>query len=175
MLYHGILANTVNLYQLGLHFTQEPHKVTVLVLESQVLIALLILNQKKMESPLQNNQLQQPQHTAVNYRMIIQLRNLGKENHLLRCPVCFFKSVCNYLISNLAGITQFYLMYIRTHRNFGILPDVNPCFLLQAPFLMSDAVPEPHPTSYTDKWDTEHVKMPCSPSNLYPVNINVRN
>ncbi|XP_032792418.2 poly(ADP-ribose) glycohydrolase [Daphnia magna] len=56
------------------------------------------------------------------------------------------------------------------------LSDIKPgrdhTVLFNAPFLMSDAVPEPHPTSYTDKWDTEHVKMPCSPSNLYPVNIN---
>ena len=32
----------------------------------------------------------------------------------------------------------------------------------------------PYPSKYNDKWDAEHVKMPCSPSNLYPVN-NTRN
>nr|CAH0106658.1 unnamed protein product [Daphnia galeata] len=33
-------------------------------------------------------------------------------------------------------------------------------------------IPEPHPAKYNDKWDGEHVKMPCSPSNLYPINAN---
>ena len=35
-------------------------------------------------------------------------------------------------------------------------------------------IPEPHPARYSDKWDSEHVKMPCSPMNLYPINVNVR-
>ncbi|XP_071485165.1 poly(ADP-ribose) glycohydrolase-like [Diadema antillarum] len=29
--------------------------------------------------------------------------------------------------------------------------------------------PQPSPEEYDDRWDSEHVRMPCSPDNLYPV------
>lgn len=37
-----------------------------------------------------------------------------------------------------------------------------------------ERVPTPHPASYEDRWDAHHVKMPCSPSNIYPVTEEVR-
>lgn len=32
-----------------------------------------------------------------------------------------------------------------------------------------DTPPESYPRKYTDAWDTHHVRLPCSPQNVYPV------
>ena len=34
--------------------------------------------------------------------------------------------------------------------------------------------PTPHPYHYTDKWDSVHVRMPCSPQSEFPVNNKVQ-
>ncbi|XP_077115453.1 poly(ADP-ribose) glycohydrolase isoform X2 [Ranitomeya variabilis] len=35
--------------------------------------------------------------------------------------------------------------------------------------LQENVVPSPHPSTFTDVWDSIHVKMPCSSYNFYPV------
>lgn len=40
--------------------------------------------------------------------------------------------------------------------------------LFKTPYTVG-TIPVPHPPIYEDKWDSSHVKMPCSDSNLYPV------
>ncbi|XP_013781094.1 poly(ADP-ribose) glycohydrolase-like [Limulus polyphemus] len=37
------------------------------------------------------------------------------------------------------------------------------------PWIQPGVVPRPFPEKYRDKWDCNHVRMPCSPENLYPV------
>lgn len=37
------------------------------------------------------------------------------------------------------------------------------------PWIEPGVAPKPFPEKYRDKWDCNHVKMPCSPENLYPV------
>ncbi|XP_046631255.1 poly(ADP-ribose) glycohydrolase-like [Daphnia pulicaria] len=44
-------------------------------------------------------------------------------------------------------------------------------FKVSTPYALG-AIPEPYPANYSDRWDPEHVKMPCSPSNLYPISVN---
>ena len=39
--------------------------------------------------------------------------------------------------------------------------------------MIPNFIPEPYPLNYEDKWDPEHVKMPCSLNNLYPLSANV--
>lgn len=36
-----------------------------------------------------------------------------------------------------------------------------------------DVPPAAFPDDYQDKWDGDHVRMPCSPDNLYPVEDQV--
>ena len=49
-------------------------------------------------------------------------------------------------------------------------------YVIQVPIHSGNPMLLPHPSKYNDKWDAEHVKMPCSPNNLYPINTrNVSN
>ncbi|XP_022098068.1 poly(ADP-ribose) glycohydrolase-like isoform X2 [Acanthaster planci] len=41
--------------------------------------------------------------------------------------------------------------------------------VLFRPHIRSGAPPRPFPDAYRDTWDAHHVRMPCSPENLYPV------
>ncbi|XP_067673402.1 poly(ADP-ribose) glycohydrolase-like [Haliotis asinina] len=44
--------------------------------------------------------------------------------------------------------------------------------LIKLPYQFSDKdtqPPSPYPASFVDKWDQDHVRMPCSPQNEYPV------
>ena len=48
--------------------------------------------------------------------------------------------------------------------------------ILFKPHLMANRAPLPYPDRYKDKWDKWHVRMPCSPDNLYPTrNKKVQN
>lgn len=52
------------------------------------------------------------------------------------------------------------------------LPEMRPAqdhTILFRPAFRSDGPPSPIPDDYSDKWDSDHVRMPCSPENLYPV------
>jgi len=40
--------------------------------------------------------------------------------------------------------------------------------VLFRPHILSVACPRPYPDTYRDSWDKYHVRMPCSPENLYP-------
>ncbi len=41
------------------------------------------------------------------------------------------------------------------------------------PHVRAGDPPRPFPDHYQDKWDAYHVRMPCSPENLYPVEDKV--
>ncbi|XP_008288650.1 poly(ADP-ribose) glycohydrolase isoform X2 [Stegastes partitus] len=41
--------------------------------------------------------------------------------------------------------------------------------MIRTDLLQKGKVPVPHPTMFRDTWDDVHVKMPCSSSNLFPV------
>ncbi|XP_048248208.1 poly(ADP-ribose) glycohydrolase-like [Haliotis rufescens] len=44
--------------------------------------------------------------------------------------------------------------------------------LIKLPYIFSDkdtCPPSPYPAGFLDKWDQDHVRMPCSPQNEYPV------
>ncbi|CAK6956758.1 poly(ADP-ribose) glycohydrolase-like isoform X1 [Scomber scombrus] len=41
--------------------------------------------------------------------------------------------------------------------------------MIRTDLLQSDKVPAPYPYKFTDSWDDVHVKMPCSDSNLFPI------
>lgn len=43
----------------------------------------------------------------------------------------------------------------------------------QMDLLRNGKVPVPHPAVFEDTWDDVHVKMPCSSSNLFPVENEV--
>jgi hypothetical protein len=45
------------------------------------------------------------------------------------------------------------------------------CCILQLPIVPSGQPPKPHPHYLRDCWDSEHVRMPCSEHNLYPVKV----
>nr|XP_054773883.1 poly(ADP-ribose) glycohydrolase-like [Lytechinus pictus] len=53
-----------------------------------------------------------------------------------------------------------------------VLPEMRPSqdhtILFRTP-VKSGVVPTAFPSDYQDKWDGDHVRMPCSPENLYPV------
>ena len=40
---------------------------------------------------------------------------------------------------------------------------------LQIPHEFGKEVPQPKSDTYIDRWDQDHVRMPCSPENMYPV------
>ncbi|XP_022315138.2 poly(ADP-ribose) glycohydrolase-like [Crassostrea virginica] len=47
--------------------------------------------------------------------------------------------------------------------------------LFKVPYAYSpEHPPTPHPYHYTDKWDSVHVRMPCSPQSEFPVNNKIR-
>ena len=43
----------------------------------------------------------------------------------------------------------------------------------QTDLLQNGKVPVPYPAKFKDTWDDVHVKMPCSRSNLFPVEDEV--
>jgi hypothetical protein len=45
------------------------------------------------------------------------------------------------------------------------------CCILQLPFVPCGQPPKPHPQNLKDRWDSEHVRMPCSENSLYPVEV----
>lgn len=47
------------------------------------------------------------------------------------------------------------------------------CSFRQTDLLQSGKVPVPYPGMFKDAWDDVHVKMPCSSSNLFPVEDEV--
>ncbi|XP_072050135.1 uncharacterized protein [Amphiura filiformis] len=52
------------------------------------------------------------------------------------------------------------------------LPDLKPSqnhTVLFRPYVRAGDPPRPFPDQYQDKWDAYHVRMPCSPENLYTV------
>lgn len=49
---------------------------------------------------------------------------------------------------------------------------INIVYLEQTPMKL-DVPPAAFPDDYQDKWDGDHVRMPCSPDNLYPVEDQV--
>ena len=52
-----------------------------------------------------------------------------------------------------------------------VLPALTPSdshTLLFRPHLLPNKSPRPYPENYKDYWDKNHVRMPCSPENLYP-------
>ncbi|XP_066456517.1 poly(ADP-ribose) glycohydrolase isoform X1 [Eleutherodactylus coqui] len=51
----------------------------------------------------------------------------------------------------------------------ALRPSPNHTVTVKFDKLQENVVPLPHPTSFIDKWDSTHVKMPCSQMNLYPV------
>ncbi|XP_075073101.1 poly(ADP-ribose) glycohydrolase [Mixophyes fleayi] len=51
----------------------------------------------------------------------------------------------------------------------SLRPSGNHIITVQVPNIQENVVPLPYPVSFIDKWDSTHVKMPCSLSNLYPV------
>ncbi|GFT97314.1 poly(ADP-ribose) glycohydrolase [Nephila pilipes] len=45
--------------------------------------------------------------------------------------------------------------------------------IMFSPYIRPGDAPRPYPPTYRDNWDSDHVRMPCSPQNLYPVeNLN---
>ncbi|KAK2159116.1 hypothetical protein LSH36_158g03039 [Paralvinella palmiformis] len=65
-------------------------------------------------------------------------------------------------VSNIKPATEEYLSQGSVLTN----SDVN-----DSPLLFSEVgqTPVPHPAVYSDRWDADYVKLPCSPENLYPV------
>jgi len=54
---------------------------------------------------------------------------------------------------------------------YDVLPTLTPSpahTILFKPQVMTNKVPRPYPDKYRDRWDKDHVRMPCSPENLYP-------
>lgn len=41
--------------------------------------------------------------------------------------------------------------------------------IMFSPHIRPGDAPRPYPRSYVDKWDVDHVRMPCSPLNRYPI------
>ena len=59
----------------------------------------------------------------------------------------------------------------RTPNCSRTLPSLSPAHdhtILFRPHLVSNKPPRPYPDQYRDSWDRIHVRMPCSPENLYP-------
>ncbi|CAL1287263.1 unnamed protein product [Larinioides sclopetarius] len=56
------------------------------------------------------------------------------------------------------------------------LPDLEPLenhFIMFSPHVIPGRAPRPYPPTYRDMWDSDHVRMPCSSQNKYPVeNLN---
>lgn len=51
-----------------------------------------------------------------------------------------------------------------------VTPSPNHTVLVRLPLSSEkDTPPESYPRKYTDAWDTHHVRLPCSPQNVYPV------
>ncbi|CAL4065748.1 unnamed protein product, partial [Meganyctiphanes norvegica] len=51
-----------------------------------------------------------------------------------------------------------------------VTPSPNHSVLIRLPLSSTlDMPPEPYPRKYTDAWNTHHVRLPCSPQNVYPV------
>ncbi|CAL4248570.1 unnamed protein product, partial [Meganyctiphanes norvegica] len=51
-----------------------------------------------------------------------------------------------------------------------VTPSPNHSVLVRLPLSSTpDKPPEPYPRKYTDAWDTHHVRLPCSPQNVYSV------
>lgn len=51
-----------------------------------------------------------------------------------------------------------------------VTPSPNHSVLVRLPLSSAqDTPPESYPRKYTDAWDTHHVRLPCSPQNVYPV------
>ena len=48
-------------------------------------------------------------------------------------------------------------------------PTPHHTFLFDTRHFKTGIKPAPFPRVYEDKWDAHHVKMPCSPENIYPV------
>jgi len=54
---------------------------------------------------------------------------------------------------------------------YDALPSLTPNShhtVLFKPHIMQNKTPLPYPDKYKDRWDKDHVRMPCSPENLYP-------
>ncbi|KFM68951.1 Poly(ADP-ribose) glycohydrolase, partial [Stegodyphus mimosarum] len=43
------------------------------------------------------------------------------------------------------------------------------CHTAASPHIRDGDAPRPYPNTYRDKWDSDHIRMPCSPQNKYPV------
>ncbi|CAI9570317.1 unnamed protein product [Staurois parvus] len=52
-------------------------------------------------------------------------------------------------------------------------PSANHTITVRVDRLQDNVVPVPHPSSFTETWDSIHVKMPCSKNNIYPVDDHV--
>ena len=51
----------------------------------------------------------------------------------------------------------------------NLVPTPHHTVLFNTRDFSSDVTPKPYPHKYQDKWDHEHVRMPCSGENEYPV------
>ncbi|CAG0889946.1 unnamed protein product [Darwinula stevensoni] len=51
----------------------------------------------------------------------------------------------------------------------ALIPSRNHTIHFQVPWKTGEGIPLPHPKKYEDLWDAVHVRLPCSPKNLYPV------
>ncbi|XP_035220062.1 poly(ADP-ribose) glycohydrolase-like isoform X2 [Stegodyphus dumicola] len=52
------------------------------------------------------------------------------------------------------------------------LPNLEPLenhIIMFSPHIRDGDAPRPYPNTYRDKWDSDHIRMPCSPQNRYPV------
>ncbi|XP_057315737.1 poly(ADP-ribose) glycohydrolase-like [Hydractinia symbiolongicarpus] len=59
----------------------------------------------------------------------------------------------------------------RTPSSSEVLPKLTPTdthTILFRPHVLPNKIPRPYPDTYKDMWDKNHVRMPCSPENLYP-------